>query len=199
MIRIREAIVVEGRYDKALVASLVDTVIVETRGFGIFKDRERLAYLRLLAEKRGLLVLTDADGAGFLIRGFLKSSIPADRIRQAYIPALRGKERRKEKPSKEGLLGVEGMSGDVILESLRRAGVQIEGEDAPGREPLSMTQLYELGLAGRPNSAARRKRLEKALGLPEYLSSKSLCEALPMCCTVEELEKILSETEDKEL
>lgn len=179
MIRIREAIVVEGRYDRARLASAVDAVIVETSGFAIFRDREQLALLRLLAEQRGLLILTDSDGAGFLIRDYLGGAIPSDQVKHAYIPEIRGKEPRKRTPSGEGLLGVEGVDTALIVDALRRAGATIEGEDIPRPEPfLDKARLYADGLSGRPDSAARRARLLARLGLPSKLSANRLIETV---------------------
>lgn len=181
MIRVKEAIVVEGRYDKIKLSSLVEGVIIETDGFGIFNDREKLNYLRALAKSRGLVVLTDSDGAGFLIRHKIASCIPPQQLKHAYIPDVFGKERRKAAPSKEGKLGVEGMTLPVLQQALERAGATLEGEPeraTPGEEPLTQADLFELGLAGRPDSAARRKALQKRLGLPERLSSKGLLQAL---------------------
>lgn len=175
MIRIREAIVVEGRYDAIRLRSVVDALIVETNGFQIFHDKERMAFLRRLAAERGLLILTDSDAAGFVIRDHLSGAIPSEQIKQAYIPPICGKERRKSAPSKEGLLGVEGVDGEVIAAALRRAGATIEDEPAPcAPAPLTKADLFEVGLSGRPDSAARRQKLLKLLGLPSYLSSSRL-------------------------
>lgn len=193
MIHIREAIVVEGRYDKAALASLVDTVILDTAGFGIFSDRQKLALLRRLAEKRGLVVLTDSDGGGFLIRSFLKSAIDPKLVKHAYIPDVYGKERRKRAPSKEGKLGVEGMSRDVLLEALRRAGVDMDGAAPEITEAgLTKADLYALGLTGRPDSARRRAYVKKAMKLPERLSTNALLDVLNALATWEELETILA-------
>ena len=193
MIRIREAIVVEGRYDKAALASLVDTVILDTAGFGIFSDKQKLALLRRLAEKRGLVVLTDSDGGGFLIRSFLKSAIDPKLVKHAYIPDIYGKERRKKAPSKEGKLGVEGMSPEVLLEALRRAGVDMEGAapETPGAG-LTKADLYALGLTGRPDSTGRRDYVKKALALPEKLTTNALLDVLNALTTRQELETILA-------
>ena len=156
MLRIREAIVVEGRYDKNTLSQLVDTVIIETSGFGIFKDKERLALLRRLAEKRGLIVLTDPDGAGFVIRGHLRGSLPPDRVKHAYVPDIYGKERRKRQGGKEGKLGVEGMRPEVLEAALRRAGATFldeEGERAaPAGRPITKADFVALGLSGGPGA-----------------------------------------------
>lgn len=194
MIRIKEAIVVEGRYDKNTLSQVVDAVIVETSGFGVFKDKEKLALLRRLAEKRGLIVLTDSDGAGFVIRNYLKGSIPADRVKHAYIPDLYGKERRKRAPGKEGKLGVEGMRRSVLEAALRRAGATILDDGAPDSrtKPLTKADLFALGLSGGPDSAARRRALCKKLDLPERLSANALMEVLGALYTVEELSNIMT-------
>lgn len=194
MIRVREAIVVEGRYDKAALAPLVDTVIIDTAGFGIFSDREKLALLRRLAEARGLIILTDSDGGGFLIRNFLKSAIDPRLVKHAYIPDIYGKERRKRHPSKEGKLGVEGMDRQVLLDVLRRAGAGVEEETARP-EPITKAELYAMGLSGRPDSAARRAFIKSALGLPERLSANALLDVLNVLSTREELKKTLDNME----
>lgn len=193
MIRIKEAIVVEGRYDKNTLSQVVDTLIVETSGFGVFKDKEKLALLRRLAEKRGLIILTDSDGAGFVIRNYLKGSIPPDRVKHAYIPDLYGKERRKRAPGKEGKLGVEGMRRSVLEAALRRAGATILDAGAPeiGAKPLTKADLFALGLSGGPDSAARRAALCRKLDLPERLSANALTEVLGALYTMEELSHII--------
>ena len=190
MLRIREAIVVEGRYDKNTLSQLVDTVILETSGFGIFKDGEKLALFRRLAEERGLIILTDPDGAGFVIRNFLKGSIPPDRVKHAYVPDILGKERRKRAPGKEGKLGVEGMRPAVLEEALRRAGATfLDGSGAEGtpRRPLTKADLFALGLSGGPGAAEKRKDLLKRLSLPEHLSPNAMLEVLNALYSYEEL------------
>ncbi|MBQ2780022.1 MAG: DUF4093 domain-containing protein [Clostridia bacterium] len=175
MIRIREAIVVEGKYDSIKLQAVVDTLIVETNGFGIFKDKDRLAFLRRLAAERGLIILTDSDSAGMVIRNHLGGAVPPDCVKQAYIPPIVGKERRKAAPSKEGLLGVEGIDGAVIEQALRQAGATVldEQPDAPQLN-LTTADLFELGLCGQPHSAALRQALLKELALPAYLSTSRL-------------------------
>lgn len=176
MLKIREAIVVEGRYDKIALEPLVDTAIFTTEGFGIFKDREKMELLRRVAEKRGLIVLTDPDGAGLVIRNRLKSCIPPEHLKHAYIPDVPGRERRKKAPSRAGTLGVEGMPPEVLSEALSRAGAtRTDGEERPG---VTKADLYALGLFGRENSAALRRQLQKALGLPERLSANALLDAV---------------------
>ena len=187
MIRIKEAIVVEGRYDKNALSQVVDAVILETSGFGVFKDAERLALLRRLAEQQGLIVLTDSDGAGFVIRNYLKGAIPPGQVKHAYIPDIYGKERRKRAPSREGKLGVEGMPPEVLLEALRRAGAQAEDSPEPP-DPITKTDLYLAGLSGGADSAARRRALQQELGLPEHLGSAGLLQALNLLMTREEFQ-----------
>ena len=200
MIRVKEAIVVEGKYDKIKLSSLVDGVIIETNGFGIFKDREKVRYLRELAAKRGLIVLTDSDGAGFLIRGRLSSSIPPQQIKHAYIPDILGKERRKAAPSKEGKLGVEGMEPAVLLEALRRAGAtfldETAGAESSGRT-ITKADLFADGLSGGPGAAEKRRALLKALDLPEHLTANALLELLNTLLGCEGYRKILGELEQK--
>lgn len=180
MKKIREVIVVEGKYDAIRLHSAVDATVIETNGFGVFKDKEMLALLRRLAATRGLLVLTDSDGAGFVIRDFLDGAIPKEQIKHAYIPEIAGKERRKTALSKEGLLGVEGIDNAVIVDALYRAGATFEGEDAPAFTGCSLTKadLFDLGLTGGKDSAEKRRRLQKALGLPEKLSANRLLQIL---------------------
>ena len=211
-VKIREAIVVEGRYDKNTLAQTVDAPIITLGGFGVFNDREKLAFLRRLAEKRGLIVLTDSDGAGFVIRNYLKGALPGDQVKQAYIPDIRGKERRKRRPGREGKLGVEGMSPAVLLEVLRRAGAtfedagpeKISGEQAAGTaetkkaeaKKLSKADLFALGLSGGTGSAVRRQALLKRLELPEHLNANGLLEALNLLYSREELEAALAALEE---
>lgn len=191
MIRIREAIIVEGRYDKNTLAQIVDAPILETSGFGIFHDRQRLALLRRLAETRGIIVLTDSDGAGFVIRNYLRGAIDPLQVKHAYIPDIAGKERRKRTASKEGKLGVEGMRPDVLLEALRRAGATIEGEEtmAAGAR-ITKADLYAAGLTGGADSKAARQRLLAQLDLPEHLSTNALLEVLNALMAREEFQKL---------
>lgn len=196
MLRIQEAIVVEGRYDKNTLAQIVDTVIVETHGFGIFKDREQLALLRRLAEKRGLIILTDPDGAGFVIRGHLKGALPPEQVKHAYVPGLQGKEHRKRQGGKEGVLGVEGMRPEVLEAALRRAGATFLDEDAPlssARRPITKADLFALGLSGGAGAAERRQALLRALELPKHLSPNALLEVLNALYTYEEFCAAFSE------
>ena len=187
MVRIREAIVVEGKYDQNTLRQLVDTAVIPTHGFGVMKNRELLAFLRTVAEKRGLIILTDSDGAGFVIRNFLKGALPKERVRHAYIPDMAGKERRKKAPGKEGKLGVEGMEPAVLLEALRRAGATFldEAAEAPAGTPITKADLYEWGLSGGPDSREKRLALLKTLNLPSHMSANALLEALNLLYTKE--------------
>ena len=187
MVRIREAIVVEGRYDKNTLSQIVDAPILETGGFGIFKDKKQMELLRKVARARGLIVFTDSDGAGFVIRNHLKSAIDGRFLKHAYIPDIPGKERRKSAPGKEGKLGVEGMSREIILEALRKAGATIEGEDAPARNGITKQDLMELGLSGGANSAENRQKLLRKLDLPEHMSANAMLQALNLLYSLEEL------------
>jgi len=193
MLRIREAIVVEGRYDKNTLSQLVDTLILETAGFGIFNDQEQMALLRRVAAQRGLIVFTDPDGAGFVIRNRLKGAISAGQLKHAYVPDILGKERRKARPGKEGKLGVEGMSPEVLIEALRRAGATVLEQDEPAQQTLKLTKvdLMTMGLSGGADSALRRGALLRELALPEHMSANALLQVLNTCCTREELERAL--------
>lgn len=195
MLRIREAIVVEGRYDKNTLSQMVDTLILETAGFGIFKNEEQMALLRRVAAQRGLIVLTDPDGAGFVIRNHLKGTIPQEQLKHAYVPDISGKERRKARPGKEGKLGVEGMSQDILTQALRRAGATFLEKEECETEYVCLTKadLMALGLAGGADSAGRRRALLRALDLPEHMSANALQQVLNTCCTREELAAALNE------
>lgn len=193
MVRIREAIVVEGRYDKNTLSQIVDAPILETAGFGVFKDKKQLKLLRQIAHKRGLIVFTDSDGAGFVIRNYLKGVIEPEYLKHAYIPDVYGKERRKAAPGKEGKLGVEGMTPDVILMALRRAGATIEGENLPETRLITKQDLVELGLSGGSNSAQMRLALIKKLELPEHLSANGLLQVLNMLYSLDELAEMTAQ------
>ena len=194
MHRIKEVIVVEGRYDKNTLRQAVDAVILETSGFGVFNDAEKRKLLKTLAEKRGLVVLTDSDAAGFLIRNHIRGLIDPKLVRHAYIPAIPGRERRKASPSKEGLLGVEGMRPEVLLDALRRAGATID--DSPAPEPrgkIVKADLYAAGLSGRERSAAKRRELLGRLGLPERLSASAMLDVLNALMEREEFYSLCAE------
>lgn len=192
MVKIREAIVVEGRYDKNTLSQIVDAPIFQTDGFHILKDKEQLDLLRRVAQKRGLIVFTDSDGAGFVIRNFLKSAIPAHQLKHAYIPDIPGKERRKSAPGKEGLLGVEGMTPDIILESLRNAGATIDGEAITSKDAITKLDLVELGLSGGRDSSVKRAALLKYLELPHHMSANAMLTALNLLYSKEELTGIVN-------
>lgn len=196
MVKIREAIVVEGRYDKNTLCQIVDAPILETAGFGIFKDKKQMALLRQAAQSRGLIVFTDSDGAGFVIRNHIKSAIPAKFLKHAYIPDIPGKEKRKAAPGKEGKLGVEGMTPEIILEALKRAGATIEGENGAAA-PLQITKqdLMTLGLSGGPDASGKRLRLLKRLDLPEHMSPNAMLQALNLLYSLEELTQIMQTME----
>ena len=193
MIKIDKPIIVEGKYDIIKLSRIVDGLIIKTDGFGIFKDKEKQLLLRRLAGEKGIIVLTDSDSAGFLIRRFLKSSIPEDRITHVYIPDVYGKEKRKTKAGKEGKLGVEGISEAVLLEAFRKAGVICDETDTEERRLITNIDLYEAGLMGRDNSKEKRVKLMKALALPERLSTSSLLKILNTFVTFEEFTEKLKE------
>ena len=193
MIKIREAIVVEGRYDKNTLSQIVDAPILETSGFGIFKNKQQLTFLRRVAHERGVIVFTDSDGAGFVIRNHLKSAIEPQYLKHAYIPDIYGKERRKSAPGKEGKLGVEGMTPEVIVDALRKAGATIEGEDAPVTQQITKQDLMELGLSGGKDSSQKRLALLKKLDLPEHMSANAMLQALNLLYNLEELKQMLQE------
>ena len=181
MRKIKEVIVVEGRYDKNALSQVVDATVITLGGFSVFNDKEKLAFLRRLAEKQGLIVLTDSDGAGFVIRNYLKGALPRELVKQAYIPDIYGKERRKRAPGKEGKLGVEGMKPDVLLSALERAGATFldgEVEENRKRDPITKADLFILGLTGGQDSAVKRQALLRKLDLPEHLTANGLLEAL---------------------
>ena len=198
MIRIHEAILVEGRYDVNTVRQVVDTVVLESGGFRIFNDREQLQLLRRIAATRGLIVLTDSDGAGFVIRNYLKGALSSGTVKQAYVPDIAGKERRKRHGSKEGKLGVEGMRPEVILEALRRAGATFEDADntddaASSTAPITKADFYEWGLSGGTDSTQRRAAVLKALDLPTHMTANALLEFINAEGSREEIETVLQQ------
>lgn len=192
-------IVVEGRYDKNAILQVVDATVLETGGFGVFNDEKLRRLLKTMAGQRGVIVLTDSDGAGFVIRNHLKGILPPEQVKHAFIPDRPGKERRKISPGREGKLGVEGMPPDVLLDALRRAGATFEDEEAPsGASRVTKADFYDWGLSGRPDSAGRRDTLKKALDLPERMSANALFGALAALYGREELEKLVEKlTQDK--
>lgn len=198
MVKIKEAIVVEGRYDRNTLSQIVEAPIFETNGFGIFKNKEQMALLRTVAQKRGLIVLTDSDGAGFVIRNHLKSAIPGAYLKHAYIPDIAGKEKRKAAPGKEGKLGVEGMRPEVILEALRACGATFDDEtqDSP-RTAITKPDFVELGLSGGTDSSVKRLCVQKAMNLPEHMSANALLQALNLLMTADELRNLVTTLEKK--
>ena len=194
MIRVREAIVVEGRYDVNTVRQVVDTVVLESVGFRIFHDKDQLRLLRKIALTRGLIVLTDSDGAGFVIRNYIKGALPPGSVKQAYIPDIAGKERRKRHGSKEGKLGVEGMRPEVILEALRRAGATFEDESIVSVQeikPISKADFFAWGLSGQKDSVSRRAAVLKELDLPAHMTANALLEFINAVCSRAEMEDII--------
>lgn len=185
-LKIREAVIVEGKYDKIKLSSMIDGLIIETHGFQIFRDKKQLSFLRKLADTRGLLILTDSDGAGFQIRHFLSGAIDPSKIKHAYIPDILGKERRKEKPSSEGKLGVEGLPVRILREAILRAGVSCgeTAQEAPSR-PITKLDLFEAGLTGGEDSASRRRAFLSSVGLPEHLSVNAMIPVLNSMMTYE--------------
>lgn len=196
MIHLKEAVIVEGKYDKIKLKNFIDAEIITTDGFRIFKNKEKINMLRRIAEKRGIIILTDSDSAGFLIRGHLTSVIDPKFIKNVFVPEIKGKERRKEKASAQGLLGVEGLSEEIIIEALKKAGV---GADKKTQETpkITSTDLFRLGLSGGDNSREQREKLLKSLDLPVGMSTKQMLTALNSLYSLEELEKTMEENADE--
>lgn len=184
---VKEVIVVEGRYDKNTLRQVVDAVVIETAGFGIFNDTQKQKLLRSMAASRGLIVLTDPDGAGFVIRNFIKSCVPSEQLKQAYVPDIRGKEKRKARPSREGKLGVEGMRAEILLQALRCAGATFEdAQSTQTGQKITKADLFRLGLSGRERSAQKRAEMIRELDLPEHLSADALLDVLNATMSREE-------------
>lgn len=183
-IKLTEAVIVEGKYDKIKLSNILDAFIIETNGFAIFKDKSKLSFIKKLAKERGIIILTDSDHAGFMIRNYISSGVPKEQIKNVYIPDVFGKEKRKDTPSKEGKLGVEGMTKEVILASLEKAGVSSTSSVCDN--PITTVDFYDLGLTGGANSKAKRKAVCKALDLPEFLSTSSLISCINNFMTKEE-------------
>lgn len=196
MIKIKEAVIVEGKYDKIKLSSIIDAPIITTDGFRIFKDKEKQKFIRNLAEKRGLLVLTDSDSAGLMIRSFLGGTIKKEYIRHAYIPELFGKEKRKTEASAEGLLGVEGVSAEVIIKALEKAGIFSDGQTEKPSDPITKIDLYDDGFFGTDNCAEKRKILLEKASLPSKLSTNALVEMLNVFMTREEYKNLVKEIEE---
>lgn len=186
-VRVREVIVVEGRYDLNALKQVLDATVITTEGFGIFHQADKLDLIARLAKTRGVIILTDSDGAGFVIRNHLKGCLDPGLVKHAYIPDVAGKERRKARLSKEGKLGVEGMSPEVLLEALRRAGATMDGGPGPAGGTITKADLFALGLSGKPDSAQKRAELKRRLELPERLSPNALLDVLNALMTREEL------------
>ena len=194
MLKIKEAIVVEGRYDKNTLSQIVDAPILETSGFGIMKDKQQLKLLRRVAQTRGLIIFTDSDGAGFVIRNFLKGAIEPKYQRHAYIPDIHGKEKRKSAPGKEGKLGVEGMTPQIIADALRKAGATVLGEETKRTAGnITKQDMMELGLSGGQGSSELRKKLMKKLDLPEHMSANALLQAVNLLYTLDELRELTAQ------
>ena len=190
-IKISQAVIVEGKYDKIKLSNIMDAFIIETNGFGIFKDKSKLSFIKKLADERGIIILTDSDHAGFMIRNYLSSAIPKEKIINVYIPDVFGKEKRKNTASKEGKIGVEGMSKEILLNALKKANISCQSVDKGN--PVTSCDLYELGLSGTPNAKQNKKKLLKALELPEFLSSSSLLSCINNMMTREEFIELAKE------
>lgn len=193
MIELKEAVIVEGKYDKIKLSSVIDGIIIETDGFGIFKNKDKQKLIRRLAEERGIIVLTDSDSAGFTIRNFIGSIVPKNKIINVYIPDIYGKERRKDAPSKEGKLGVEGVSPEIILNALTQAGAGVKNTENKERKLITNIDFYNDGLSGVPDGKIRRQKLLKYLDLPERLSTSGMIEIINAFITYDEYKSIISE------
>lgn len=197
MLHLKEAVIVEGKYDKIKLSSIIDAVIIPTNGFTVFKDREKLEIIRYFAAKTGIIILTDSDAAGFKIRSFLKGAVKNGKITNVYIPDIFGKERRKAVPSKEGKLGVEGVDKEVIFEAFRKAG--IDAEDKPqNSDPITRLDLYETGFSGGKNSSEKRKKLLAALELPELLTASGIIDVVNASMTRQEFFDIVQKINNGE-
>lgn len=189
-IKISQAVIVEGRYDKIKLSNIMDAFIIETNGFAIFKDKERFDFIKRLADERGIVILTDSDHAGFMIRNYLKKGIDKSKIIHVYIPDVFGKEKRKDKPSKEGKIGVEGISKKALLDAFNRAGILCEKSENPN--PVTNYDLFDTGLAGRENSKQIKKKFLKELNLPEFLSSNALLSCINAMMSKEEFYAVIN-------
>ena len=191
MIKLKEAVIVEGKYDKIKLSSLVDGLIITTDGFGIFKDREKRELIKTLAKKRGIIIRTDSDSAGFLIRSHIKGFVSEGKIKNVFIPDVFGKEKRKSAPSKEGKLGVEGMDRELLENALKKAGI-VEEKTSPNAKKVLKSDLFEDGISGGADSKAKRTRLLKELGLPERMSANALLETVNALYSFEEYKAAVS-------
>lgn len=190
-LELKEAVIVEGRYDKIKLSEIISSPVIDTGGFRVFKDKEKQMLIRQIAKKRGILVMTDVDSAGFVIRNFLRGIVPEDQIKHAYTPTVAGKESRKEEPSKEGILGVEGIDREKLIDSIRKSGATVIGEEDRPPSQITKADFYDYGLTGREDSALFRKRILNDLGLPEYLTTNAMISALNCLFTKEEFEDYL--------
>ncbi len=188
MLKVSQAVIVEGKYDKIKLSNLLDALIIETNGFGIYKDREKLRFIRRLAEERGLIIITDSDHSGFQIRNYMASGIDKSKIKHIYIPDVFGKEKRKLSPSKEGKLGVEGIDDKILLNLFTQAGITAEQTVNP--DPVTNYDLYEIGCSGKPDAAKKKKKLLKTLDLPEFLSTHSMLSYINSSMTREEFYRL---------
>lgn len=184
MLKIKEAVIVEGRYDKIKLSNLLDTLIIETNGFSVFKDKKKLAFIRKLANERGVIVITDSDHSGFQIRNYISSALPKDKVKHIYIPDIYGKEKRKKEPSKEGKLGVEGIDDKILLNLFEKANISAQTVD--NKDLITSVDMFTLSLSGTPNAKQNKKKLLKSLDLPEFLSTSSLISCLNSSMTKDE-------------
>lgn len=188
MIKVKEAVIVEGKYDKIKLSNILDALIIETNGFGIYKDKERLNFIRNLAKERGLIIITDSDHSGFQIRNFIANCAKSGSVKHIYIPDVYGKERRKLQPSKEGKLGVEGISDEILIRLFSDNGIKYESSQP--REMITNYDLFEMGISGTPDAGKKKKKLLKQLELPEFLSTNSLLSCLNSMMSKAEFKKL---------
>ena len=197
MIKIKEAVIVEGKYDKIKLSAIIDTVIIETDGFAVFKDKEKQKFIRFLAEKRGIIIMTDSDSAGFKIRNFINGITKSENIKNVYIPDIYGKEKRKTEMSKEGKLGVEGMKPEIILSALKKAGILCDENEKTECHKITHTDFFEDGISGGENSSEIRKALAKQLDLPERISSSALLKIINVYMTYDEYKEAVKTVKNK--
>lgn len=195
MIKIDKVIIVEGRYDKIKLSSMIDGIIIETEGFGIFKDKDKQKLIRKLAETKGIAILTDSDSAGFVIRNFITSIVPKEYITNVYIPDIYGKEKRKDSPSKEGKLGVEGVSAEILKEAFKKAGIGVSQSETIERKKITLNDFFDDGLTGDTQSKRKRTDLLKKLDLPERMSTKAMLDILNTFITYDEYKKLVESEE----
>ncbi len=195
MIKIDKVIIVEGRYDKIKLSSMIDGIIIETEGFGIFKDKDKQKLIKKLAETKGIVILTDSDSAGFVIRNFITSIVPKEYITNVYIPDIYGKEKRKDSPSKEGKLGVEGISAEILKEAFKKAGIGVSQSESNERKKITLNDFFDDGLTGDTQSKRKRTDLLKKLDLPERMSTKAMLDILNTFITYDEYKKLVESEE----